>query len=168
VSDAARVLAGLRQPDRLSCGATAVVGWRMLTDPAYADRVRGREAQAVLATHRSLVSPHDEAGRWQVPWPRGLGTPPWSLARAVDGRVRWATWGRLTDAVAAGSPAALYVGPRALPLHVVLAIAGTDDVVVVHDPARGGAVRLDRTAFEAGRLPFAGRPRPWWLVSRQR
>jgi len=166
VTDPVASLAGLRQPDGLSCGATTVVAWRLLVDPAYRDRVGapGSLDDVVLATHRRLVARRDEHGRAQVPWPRALGTPPWSLARAVGGRVVRPGWDRLAGPLAAGSPVAVYVGSRLLPLHVVLAVALRDGRVVAHDPARGRAVTFDRADLERHRLPFTGRPRAWWLV----
>ena len=66
--------ASLKQPDPVSCGPTAVVAARMLLEPTW----RPADLDAEIArTHRRLTSTHSYRDRFQAPWPRRLGTPPW-------------------------------------------------------------------------------------------
>ncbi len=86
----------LRQRSGTTCGSACLVTARALADPVYAlwllegfDARTGRHAAADLgerfaaaervvhARTTALVLPD---GRWQVPWPRALGTPPWAVA----------------------------------------------------------------------------------------
>lgn len=163
----------LRQPDARSCGAAVTVVHRMLTDPDYADHVHDDFADEVLATHRRLTGWRHPAGGLQVPWPRALGTPPWSIAQELTYRtraahsVRWiAPWRRdvaleaLREALVA-APVPLYVGNRWLPRHVVL-VVGPD--LLTYNPASGGTVRLDPEAFLAAALPFSRWTHPWAWV----
>lgn len=94
------LLGTLRQPDRLSCGATALVAAHMLLDPAYAALIsegrrpvtghalsglrESRFRDEVLALHRRVTGPVDVRGHLQPPWPRALGTPPWAVARQLS------------------------------------------------------------------------------------
>lgn len=163
----------LRQPDRLSCGASVLVVARMLADPAYAasaGRAPASFAAEVLALHRRVTGPRSRDGRAQLPWPRAIGTPPWAVARelalvtGVPHRVCRGRWSTLVDAP---GPAALYVGNRWLPRHVVLVLGTADhtrDRLRVYDPSRGGIVPVPRASFEAGRLRVAGWDRPWFAV----
>jgi hypothetical protein len=145
----------LRQPDRLSCGASALVVARMLADEVYAERVLPRFADEVLATHREVVG-------W---WPRHLGTPPWSLLRHLPGRHRLSRPD--FDAMLAAAerdPVAVYVGDRFLPRHVVLVVAAAHGTWVVYDPARGGLVTVDREQHERHLLPFGRWGRAWFVL----
>ena len=146
----------LRQPDQLSCGASALVVARMLADEVYAERVLPRFGEEVLATHREVVG-------W---WPRVLGTPPWALLRHLPGRHRLVarpSFDRVL-AAAAHDPVAVYVGNRVLPRHVVLVVAAAPDTWVVYDPARGGLVTVDREQHAEDRLPFGRWHRTWWAL----
>ncbi|CAL8968115.1 hypothetical protein CELL_00172 [Cellulomonas sp. T2.31MG-18] len=86
----------LRQRSGTTCGSACLVTARALADPVYAlwllegfDARTGRHAavdlgerfaaaeRVVHARTTALVLPD---GRWQVPWPRALGTPPWAVA----------------------------------------------------------------------------------------
>lgn len=160
----------LRQPDQRSCGAAAVVAARALADPLWARSLDGAEAvrREILATHRRLTSAVTPAGGLRMPWPRALGTPPWSVAAAladVHGvgyrtrLVRGSGAAAHDLLAAAGRPAALYVGSRWLPRHVVLVADGQ-----VFEPSRGVLVTRDRAAYSTGRLELAGWDWPWLVV----
>ena len=164
-----------RQPDRRSCGAAVLVMSRMLAEPDYARWVSdgtdpaGRFADEVLRTHRRTNRLRDTHGRFQLPWPRALGTQPWALARELPGRhavarvrSRSRAWQRI---LRADQPVPLYVGNDLLPRHVVLVTGrDADDRVRVYEPSAGDTVRVDRSDFLAGTLDLAGWDRPWFLV----
>ncbi|GAA4675963.1 hypothetical protein [Nocardioides nanhaiensis] len=164
---------GLRQPDRLSCGAASVVVARLLlADPDSAAGVADWRSE-VLTTHRSLTGLRDHRGATQLPWPRALGTPPWAVARALGAltgrshRTRFvldrdAAYRRL---LAAPMPAALYVGNRWLPRHVVLVVAVDPERVTCYEPSRGVATVVPRAAFDDARLRLAGWDVPWFTVT---
>ncbi|MDN4162350.1 hypothetical protein [Nocardioides abyssi] len=160
--------AAMRQPDRLSCGASVLVAAHMLADEEYAATARRSFVAEVLALHRRVTGPRSRDGRAQLPWPRAIGTPPWAVAReltlvtGVRHRVRRARWSTLRDAPA---PAALYVGNRLLPRHVVLVLEADERRMRLYDPSHGGLVTVTRDAFEAGRLRVAGWDRPWFVVA---
>lgn len=166
--------ARLAQPDQLSCGATSAVVARMLLRPDWRpDDV----AATILATHRRLTGMRDERGELQVPWPRGLGTPPWALARELRRltgqrvRVRSArtsphsSWEELVRR-ASHRPTAVYIGSRWLPRHVVLTVAGRADgsAVRIFDPAQGRLLTLPRGRWFENELGIAGWSHPWFLV----
>ena len=159
-------LAGLRQPDRRSCGASALVAARMLRDPAYAEQVRPTFATEVLTTHRRLTRPVSAAGRMQLPWPPALGTPPWALASAMAvttgtaHRTRLALFhdraahlARIRAATAEGFAVPVYIGSRLVPRHVVLVV---DPDLRTYDPASGRLVRVPESAFLNDRFALAG------------
>lgn len=123
----------------------------MLADPALA-RVAASPTHwraLVLAAHRSLTRARDDLGRWQLPWPRLLGTPPWSLARALSGildqppyrwhgvRTRPAALGPLLAHASRERPMAVYVGSRVLPRHVLLVTGSGPDGTRLYNPATG-------------------------------
>jgi hypothetical protein len=129
----------------------------------------------VLANHRRLTAARS-AGRWQVPWPRSLGTPPWAVVRELetltgtDHDLTLARWSRAAAyerlALAGG---ALYVGSRALPRHVLLVLppttSDTGSALSCYQPSRGSVVTLPRAEFVAGRLRSAGWPYPWFTIN---
>ena len=149
-----------RQPNGYTCGASCLVAARLLNDPRLAattDTPAGWGA-LVLSAHRSLTRTRDEDGRWQVPWPRLLGTPPWTLgramARAVGVRYRWSwlRWrpARLRAALAEASserPVVVYVGTVLLPRHVLLVVASDDARTTLFNPATGRVHVFDRAAW---------------------
>lgn len=164
---------GLRQPDQRSCGAASLVVARMLLDIDYADRVTPTFHDEVLALHRQVTGPVDARGAIQLPWPRALGTPPWAVARQLsavlpgsyDDRLvlrRAAAYDRLTGS---DLPAALYVGSRWLPRHVVLVVAADAERLTCYEPSRGVRVEVDRASFVEARLGLAGWARPWLTVT---
>ncbi len=162
----------LRQPDRRSCGAATLVFAEMLRNPEYAAQVlRGSFATESLAMHARVTGPADVAGRLQPPWPPALGTPPWAVARHLGARfgtpyrvrlIRQS--GRLALDVQ-DRPAALYVGSRWLPRHVVLAVQQLDDAVRMYEPGSGRVVRVTREEWIEGRLLLGGWREPWGVVS---
>lgn len=158
----------LRQPDRLSCGAAVLVVARMLHDEAYAARAARSFGPEVLGVHRRVTGTRSGDGRAQLPWPRALGTPPWAVARelatttGVPHRVRPARFDALHRSP---GPAALYVGNRLLPRHVVLVLGAVGEDLEVYDPAVGDRRRVARAAFDEGRLRLGGWDRAWFAVS---
>ncbi len=134
----------------------------------------------VLACHRRLTAASGGNG-WQVPWPRALGTPPWAVKRelesvtGVDHVLHLARLGQESRAEAfdrlAVAGGALYVGSRALPRHVLLAlaagpeIAGSGPALRCYQPSRGTVVTLPREEFVHGNLSQAGWPYPWFTVA---
>lgn len=178
--------ARMRQPDQRSCGPSTLVAARMLLEPSYAEEIRvggeDRFGSDVLSTHRRATAAV-VAGRLQVPWPRALGTPPWSLARELSRLsgpalpatpYRWrvarlqpaAAFERVAHAVEAERPVALYVGNRWLPRHVVLAVGrAAEDALWVYDPARGARVQVTRAAVSSRCLTFGRWDRLWVDVS---
>ncbi|HEY9564798.1 MAG TPA: hypothetical protein VIR30_13610 [Nocardioides sp.] len=175
-----RLVSGsLRQPDRTTCGASVLVAARMLNDPDYAALVEDpvvfeRES---LAMHRRTTSSVDVAGRLQVPWPRALGTPPWSIAHQMSGSsgVRGTTYrphpilpGRREGALAAIRAAAteghrvpLFIGSLWLPRHVVLVL---DSELNCYEPSSGLARQVRTERFVSGDLDLAGWSQPWFSV----
>lgn len=195
-----------RQPDRLSCGASSAVMARALQDEGYArslvDGEAGRDFRdEVLAIHRRLTGWMGVDHRWQPPWPRTLGTPPWAVCRALSALghryvMRWARpraarvglYDQIERALTAGSPVALYVGTRALPRHVVLAVPSPGPrlgprpgprpepgrpsgsapaqagAFSCYEPSSGQVVAVDRAAFIDGGLNLGGWTVPWFVV----
>ena len=167
----------LRQPDRRSCGAAALVMARRLVRPGYAAQVRDQDvfAHETRTLHRRLTSLADTAGGWQVPWPRALGTPPWAVARElglVTGR-RYRTrsvrlerrvWPLLQDATPQ-HPVAVFVGDRLLPRHVVLVSGVEAGGARTYEPAAGTDLVVASGRWDRGRLALAGWDRPWLVVS---
>ncbi|MDP2773678.1 MAG: hypothetical protein Q8O61_08980 [Nocardioides sp.] len=170
MTDPASLLQGLRQPDRRSCGASVVVAARMLADPSYAASMTPAGfADAVLVAHRRITA-RDVAG---VPWPRALGTPPWAVARELGPRhvtrLAWprarASFDRVAASVGAGHLAALYVGNRWCPRHVVLAVAAPAvDSLLVYEPSSGRMAPVDRRSVVEHRMRLAGWDRLWFVV----
>jgi hypothetical protein len=170
VTDPVALLHGLRQPDRRSCGASAVVAARMLAEPSYAASMTPeRFAEEALVAHRRITSLRSDG----PPWPRALGTPPWAVARELGPRhvtrLAWpdpgARFDRVAATVRAGHPAALYVGNRWCPRHVVLAVAAPRPAsLLVYEPASGRVLPVTRTAVAEHRMRLAGWDRLWFAV----
>lgn len=167
----------LRQPDRRSCGAAALVMARRLVRPGYAQLVG---EQAVFAheartLHRRITSLSDTAGRWQVPWPRVLGTPPWAVARelglltGLPYAVRSVRVGRRVWPLLQGAtplrPVAVFVGDRFLPRHVVLVTGIEAGGALTYEPSAGTDLVVASGRWERGDLALAGWDRPWLVVS---
>jgi hypothetical protein len=175
-------LVGLVQPDERSCGASVLVAAQLLAAPRYGTTRAARVAATptwfrseVLALHRRITSAQDVSGRWQLPWPRLIGTPPWAIAHhlaAVTGRPhhtrlvinRDTAFDQVLSA-SNESPVPLYVGSRWLPRHVVLVTGpGPEDALRCYDPARGVVVTVTREAFLSGRLALSRWNRPWFTI----
>ncbi|MBL0748686.1 hypothetical protein [Nocardioides baculatus] len=170
----------LRQPDRRSCGAAALVMARRIVHPRYAGLVGDQAtfAHEAVTLHRRLTSLADTAGGWQVPWPRSLGTPPWAVARELRlltrvpydvrtvrlGRRVWPHLAHVTPT----RPAAVFVGDRFLPRHVVLVTDVERDITRTYEPASGLDLEVSRGRWESGDLGLAGWDRPWLVVSPRR
>jgi hypothetical protein len=177
------ILDGLRQPDQRSCGAAVLVAAQMLHDSAYAELVltgrhrrtgheiagstpQDRFAAECLAMHQRVTGAVDVRGRFQLPWPQALGTPPWAVAAQLRGSTgtayrtvlapghdRARHLDRIRAATALGRPVPLYVGSEVLPRHVVLVI---DPELTTYEPARGRLVRIPERDLLSGRLDLAG------------
>lgn len=161
----------LKQPDGVSCGATAVVAARMLHDPEYRPDDPG---DTIRQLHGDLVALRS-GGRLQLPWPRSLGTPPWALARELGlltgsrprthlARLRPAASYDVLAARAAERPTGVYLGNRWLPRHVVLAVGSEAGSVTVFDPARGELVRVARRRWAEHEVGVAGWSHSWFVV----
>ena len=150
---------------------------RRLVHPRYAAQVRDQATFAHEAStlHRRITSLADTAGGWQVPWPRAIGTPPWAVARELrlltgvryvvrPVRLRRRVWPHLQQ-VTAGRPAAVFVGDRVLPRHVVLVTGVADGRARTYEPASGLVVHVGRDRWERGDLGLAGWDRPWFVIS---
>lgn len=160
----------LKQPDRQSCGAASVVVARMLCredDVALGADPQEGFATEVLAAHRGLTGVRDEQGRWQLPWPRALGTPPWAVARALTDatgrrhRTRVVRWRRVRTLPPLS---AVYVGNRWSPRHVCLVVEPEDDTgIAVYEPASGRVVVLP-DGLHADGTPLGGWRYGWFAV----
>ena len=183
----------LAQPDQRSCGATALVVARMLLDRDYADllvvgrhpatglavpgSLASRFRDEVLAMHRRVTSAADVTGRLQLPWPRALGTPPWAVARQLEGTTgldhrlrlllpgaRDAAYDEIVAVTGRRLPVPVYVGSRWLPRHVVLALGEVDGALRFYEPYAGRLVDVTRTSFLSGTLDLAGWDVPWFSL----
>lgn len=166
--------ADLRQPDSISCGPTSVVVARMLLEPGWRPPDLAIE---IARTHRRLTSRRSLRDRFQVPWPRRLGTPPWAVAGAltaltgeaiatVNARPRPAVAYEVLAEQVRTRPVAVYLGNRWLPRHVALAFAtaGGGDAVRVFDPARGALVTVSRQRWSGHEVGVAGWSHLWAVV----
>ena len=116
----------------------------------------------------------------QLPWPHALGTAPWAAAHemtritGIRYRARYvgpdspaareAAYDAVDRTVAAGRTAPMFVGDRAVPRHVVLAVGRDDDALRLYEPASGDVVRLARTQYIGGGFVVAGWTVPWVVV----
>lgn len=167
----------LRQPDRRSCGAASLVMARRLANPRYAALVGDQAtfAHETSTLHRRVTSLSDTAGGWQVPWLRAVGTPPWAVARELrlltgtsyavhPVRLLRHVWPHLRE-VGPQRPAAVFVGDRFLPRHVVLVTAVDAAAATTYEPASGLTSAVGRERWERGDLALAGWDRPWLVLS---
>lgn len=164
--------AALKQPDQVSCGAASMVAARALLTSWRPDEPEA----AIRAEHRRLTSTSSARDRFQMPWPRRLGTPPWAVANALTALTgeRIATvharprpglaYDVLVEQVRT-RPVGVYVGNRWLPRHVVLAIDAVDAGAAVRlfDPARGALVTVLQDDWHHHRLRL-GRWSHFWFV----
>ncbi|WP_183092482.1 hypothetical protein [Nocardioides stalactiti] len=166
--------ADLKQPDAVSCGATSAVVARMLVEPSW----RPDDVTATIGrAHRRLTSSRSARDRFQMPWPRRLGTPPWALAgtltaltdqriATVNARPRPALGFDVLAEQVRTRPVGVYVGNRWLPRHVVLAFAVADggEAVRLFDPARGALGTVPRDQWASHRVGVAGWSHLWFVV----
>ncbi|QCX28281.1 hypothetical protein [Nocardioides jishulii] len=174
--------APLRQPDQRSCGASVAVAAAALHHDGRPPVAGPELDRQVLLTHRRLTARTDLLGEAQWPWPRFWGTPPWALARhltATSGvRHRVQVVRRspargvepVRAALAAGLPAALYLGSATMPRHVVLALPpqvgdSTPDRWAVYDPAPGRVRHLGVDRWTSGTVDECAWPVPWAVVA---
>ncbi len=162
----------LRQPDRVSCGAASVLAARVL----LSDWRPTAPADDIHEEHRLLTSTRSPRDRFQLPWPRRLGTPPWAVAnalRALTGERIATVHVRPRPVIGfdvlrenlATRPVAVYVGSRWLPRHVVLATAAVGaDAVEVFDPAAGAVLTVGRARWSEHRVGIAGWDHFWFVV----
>lgn len=161
----------LKQPDPRSCGAaSALAAKAMLTAwrPTHA-------ATEITDAHRLLTSSTSPRDRFQMPWPRALGTPPWAivnLLRVLTGQHIATVFARPRPAVAydvvreqlATRPVVVYIGSRWLPRHVILAVAVLDGGIQVFDPAHGRLVRVPEDNWTGHEIGVAGWSHVWFVA----
>ncbi|HLV04317.1 MAG TPA: hypothetical protein VKY79_07065 [Actinomycetaceae bacterium] len=179
-----------RQTDGTTCGSAVLVMLAATGDPALAqwletgslpagehppevpqEPVTGGAAARFAAAQRTVQAATSRRGLGPLPWPRALGTPPWTAARVarfpgVRYRVRPfddasaqapTLLGLVEAAIRRGQPVPLYVGgdvrgglSHAVPRHVVLAVppprgAGLPGTLQLYEPAAGSVFAV-RTA----------------------
>lgn len=188
------------QQSPVTCGSACLTVARMLVDPLFAQWIRtgephlpgsprGKDAAERFAAYERVVmartnAPGWRSGRFNPPWPRALGTPPWGAKGELEfGASRIGTrytvevlrpdsadalrigYDRLVDVVAEGEPGLLYVGNAFLPRHVVLILPGDGDRIVdVYDPSSGRVRVLRRDEVIERRIGLAGWDVPWMVV----
>jgi hypothetical protein len=163
--------ASLRQPNGQSCGAATALAARAILEGW---RPENPEVDIPRA-HRILTSATSARDRFQMPWPRALGTPPWAIAntlRALTGEHIATVFARPRAAIAYDvlreqlydRPVGVYVGNRWLPRHVVLATDATPDGVRVFDPAEGRLVDVPEQQWTQHRVGVAGWTHFWFVV----
>lgn len=192
----------LRQASGTTCGSACLVTARAIVDPVYAlwllqgvdtrtghtsaADLAGRFAAAEQMVHRRTTAAVLH-GRWQVPWPRALGTPPWGVAAELtriwtppgdaigprfrtrlvdpdDEASRHEAVDALAAAVGGGRTAALFVGDGWTPRHVVLAVGADGSGLAVYEPGGGQVVTVPRADLVAGRAVLGGWDRLWAVV----
>jgi hypothetical protein len=173
--------ASVEQMDPSTCGSTAIVVARAMTDPMYAfalttgGRPDGPEASAPAFTAR-LKSEEQRIHRaTNVLWPRVAGTTPWAVSRQlgqrhaemgavygwrvfVGGVLGGAPAGALRDALAAvdqGYPVPVLIGDG-IPRHYVLLVRHDDDGLLFYQPTGGEIVRVPDRDFRRRNLGVLG------------
>ncbi len=192
-----------RQQSSTTCGSACLSVSRMLVNPAFSgwivdgigkdardtDVRDGRTPIERFAAYEQVVAARTNAlvgagGRWQLPWPRALGTPPWGAINELeygaadpeaDYDLEWIRFARrrsldrvyaaLRTKVRAGRPALLYIGNEWLPRHVVLVLRSPEGQELdVYEPSVGRVVSLSRESLVSRRLRLAGWDVPWGIV----
>lgn len=161
----------LRQPDARSCGAASVLGARALLTPWRPES----PTDDILGEHRLLTSSRSPRDRFQMPWPRALGTPPWAVANALRAltdehiatvfvRPRPVVGYDVLREQLRSRPVGVYLGSRWLPRHVVLAVGAVEGGVEVFDPAQGRLVTVRQQQWAEHRVDVAGWSHAWFVV----
>jgi hypothetical protein len=180
----------LRQPDQTSCGSSSLVVAQMIIDGSYAHRIlegpsapllvqtaQERFAEAAQQVHERTNALTDADAALQIPWPKALGTLPWAAARKLDIDLPSADYqvllidpaqparafAQVSAAVQRGFPVPLYVGDSVSPRHVVLVVAGGQNLTI-YEPSSGGLRELTPTSFDTSALDVAGWDQPWLAV----
>jgi hypothetical protein len=143
----------LVQPDQTSCGSATLVIARMTVDQTYAAAIiegpngdpvttpQSRFAAEAVRTHEATNAIRDQHHGLQLPWPKRLGTLPWSVARhlaratspmsgagsqyrvvLVNPLATRAGYDRIVAASESGQLCPLFIGNRVTPRHVVLVL----------------------------------------------
>ncbi len=176
-----------RQVDGTTCGSAVLVMLAATGDPALAqwletgqlptgtrppevpeDGVAGGAAERFAAAQQRVKAATGRRALGPLPWPAGLGTPPWTAARearypGVRYRVRpvddttddgATVLGLVEAANRRGHPVPLYTGgdargglAHAVPRHVVLAVPPPPDAAVpgtlrIYEPSRGSVLTV--------------------------
>lgn len=149
------------------------------------DRFRELEMAMKARTDDPRVDPDgglspDSLSAW---WPAGLGTSPWAAAEELGAIAppgtayqvhlvdstssddRAEAFAQLVAATDAGDAAALYVGDRTSPRHVVLVYGHGDGTLDVYEPGAGETRTVTREAFVSGDLQLGGWPVPWAVIA---
>lgn len=186
-----------------TCGSACLTVARMRANPQFAQWISSgihKDARdddvpdagtmsKRFAAYEQVVAGRTNAmrgagGRWQLPWPRALGTPPWGARNelefgaadpSADYDISWLRPGgrarreraydRLVERVTEGTPALLYIGNRRIPRHVVLVMPSTGaGELDVYEPSIGRVIDLPREPFVNGTMRMAGWDLPWAIV----
>jgi hypothetical protein len=180
----------LRQPDQTSCGSSSLVVAQMIIDQSYAHRVldgpsapmiaqttQERFADAAQQMHERTNAFRAPDAALQIPWPKALGTLPWAASRQlnidlpgadyqvllIDPAQTATAFTQLSAAVLRGFPVPLYVGNSVSPRHIVLVVAGGQNLTI-YEPSSGGLRDITQTSFNTSALDLAGWDQPWLAV----
>lgn len=191
------------QQTSTTCGSACLTVSRMTVNPRFAQWISqgvhkdardgdvpdGGTMAERFAAYEQVVAGRTNAlrgagGRWQLPWPRALGTPPWGARNelefgaadpSADYDISWLrpggsarrerAYNRLVERVGQGTPALLYIGNPRLPRHVVLVMPPTGGGELdVYEPSIGRVIDLPREPFVNGAMKMAGWDLPWAIV----
>jgi hypothetical protein len=161
----------LRQRDGVSCGPAVAVMAGAIVDPAYGAEM-ARVGRAGTDWEQGRV--HRAANRI---WPRGLGTTPRGIARAISAhsslrgvRYGWrllpgrrAALADVERAVALDWPVAMLVGGL-IPRHWVLVVDVVGDAWHCYEPSSGEVRPVTRAAVRDARCTGLGFPRAFAVV----
>ena len=164
----------LTQTDATTCGPTCLLAARLLLEPGERAAVTGDLAQEMTASPpgregKQLVSvlsrqqlrlqrAMNVRGLGVLPWPKALGSTPWSVARQMTG-IASACWGSevasIREVLAGGLP-------------VILVTGGP---LVLDTDADGESTARARLCASLARTPAVPRhyvlALPWWTVGQE-
>jgi hypothetical protein len=157
---------GLRQRDGVTCGPSVAIVASALLDRRYADNLGrpGWFAEEQARLHRRL----------NRLWPRGFGTTPWGMVRALSRhsalRYRWRFARGRTDplldvreAVLLGCPVPMLIG-RFVPRHWVLVTQWSESGFLCWEPSSGRTVTVPADDVRRAGLQKVGFPRAFGFV----